>query len=88
MVYKFYSFPDHSSATVHDCRDPEFNDVKSYSVSMDSDLDRYLRSEELQISVFDFKEEWMETFVGKAAVSLLPLVNDQNFSGKSLVFIY
>ncbi|XP_024136739.1 protein fantom [Oryzias melastigma] len=81
VVYKFYSFPDHSSATVHDCRDPEFNDVKSYSVSMDSDLDRYLRSEELQISVFDFKEEWMETFVGKAAVSLLPLVNDQNFSG-------
>ncbi|XP_011474699.1 protein fantom isoform X3 [Oryzias latipes] len=81
VVYKFYSFPDHPSATVHDCCDPEFNDLKSYFVPMDSDLDRYLRSETLRIYVFDFKEERMDMFVGKAAVSLLPLVNDQTFSG-------
>uniref|UniRef100_A0A3P9IYQ3 RPGRIP1 like n=1 Tax=Oryzias latipes TaxID=8090 RepID=A0A3P9IYQ3_ORYLA len=81
VVYKFYSFPDHPSATVHDCCDPEFNDLKSYFVPVDSDLDRYLRSEMLWIYVFDFKEELMDMFVGKAAVSLLPLVNDQTFSG-------
>uniref|UniRef100_A0A8C7Z3J3 RPGRIP1 like n=1 Tax=Oryzias sinensis TaxID=183150 RepID=A0A8C7Z3J3_9TELE len=81
VVYKFYSFPDHPSATVHDCCDPEFNDLKSYFVPVDSDLDRYLRSETLWIYVFDFKEERMDMFVGKAAVSLLPLVNDQTFSG-------
>lgn len=82
MVYKLSDFPDYPTATVHDCCSPDFNDLKSYSVLMDADLDRYLRSEALQFYVFDYKEEQMDEYVGKTGVSLLPLAQDEGISGE------
>ncbi|KAM4572392.1 protein fantom isoform 2-T4 [Odontesthes bonariensis] len=81
VVYKFFSFPDCPTATVHDRCDPEFHDLKSYSVLMDADLDRYLRCEELQLYVFDAKEEQMDAYLGKARVPLLSLASEQVISG-------
>ncbi|KAM9352398.1 protein fantom [Symphorus nematophorus] len=81
VVYKFSDFPDYPTATVHDCRDPQFNDLKSYSVPVDADLDRYLRSEALQFYVFDYKEERMDQYVGKTRVPLLSLTQDEDISG-------
>ncbi|XP_067447147.1 protein fantom [Thunnus thynnus] len=81
VVYKFFDFPDYPTATVHACSHPQFNDVKSYSVPMDEDLDRYLKSEALQFYVFDYEEEQMDVYVGKARVSLLPLSRDDSISG-------
>ncbi|XP_017295328.2 protein fantom isoform X1 [Kryptolebias marmoratus] len=81
VFYKFFSFPDSPTATVNDCRHPEFNDLKSYSVLMDLDLDRYLRSEVLQVYVLDYKEEQRDTYLGKARVPLLSLTQDQLLSG-------
>ncbi|CAK6979146.1 protein fantom [Scomber scombrus] len=81
VVYKFFDFPDYPTATVHACHHPQFNDLKSYSVHMDEDLDRYLKSEALQFYVFDYEEEQMDVYLGKARVPLLPLSRDDSISG-------
>lgn len=82
MVYKFSDFPDYPTATVHDCCHPQFNDRKSYSIATDKDLDQYLRCERLQFYVFDYKEEQMDQYMGKAGVALLPLAQDQEVAGE------
>ncbi|XP_037538552.1 protein fantom [Nematolebias whitei] len=81
VFYKFFNFPDYPTSTVNDHCNPEFNDLKSYSVPMDLDLDQYLRSAVLQFYVFDYKEEQSDTYLGKARVPLLPLTQDQVVSG-------
>ncbi|KAM7397361.1 hypothetical protein PAMP_020339 [Pampus punctatissimus] len=81
VVYKFFNFPDYPTATVHACCHPQFSDLKSYSVHMDEDLDQYLKSEALQFYVFDYEEEQMDVYVGKAQVPLLPLSQDDSISG-------
>ncbi|XP_054475584.1 protein fantom [Anoplopoma fimbria] len=82
VVYKFFAFPDYPTATVHDCCDPDLHDLQVYSVPMDADLDRYLRTEDLRLYVFDYKEQQMDTYVGKTRVPLLPLARDQGVSGE------
>ncbi|KAM7002344.1 protein fantom [Tautogolabrus adspersus] len=81
VVYKFYDFPDYPTTTVQDCRHPDFNDTKSYSVHMDSGLHQHLQTEPMQVYVFDYKEERMDTYVGKARIPLQPLIQDQEVSG-------
>lgn len=49
---------------------------------MDPDLDRYLRSELLWFYVFDYKEEQMDRYLGKAGVPLLALAQNQEISGE------
>lgn len=68
-----------------DSGNPEFNELKSYPVLMDEDLDRYLKTEVLQFYVFDYKEEQMDAYLGKARVSLLSLSRDQEASGEILL---
>ncbi|XP_045892940.1 protein fantom [Micropterus dolomieu] len=85
VVYKVFDFPDHPTATVHDSCDPDFDDLKSYSVLMGVDLDRYLRSEVLRFYVFDYKEEQMDTYLGKARVPLLSLAQDKGITGEVLL---
>ncbi|XP_061898648.1 protein fantom [Entelurus aequoreus] len=82
VVYKFFHFPDYPTATVHDCYEPHFSDIKSYSVPMDASLDQYLRSEVLHFYVFDYKEERMDVYLGKAALPLELLVQDKEISGE------
>uniref|UniRef100_A0A3B4X5H9 RPGRIP1 like n=1 Tax=Seriola lalandi dorsalis TaxID=1841481 RepID=A0A3B4X5H9_SERLL len=81
VVYKFFDFSDSPSATVPDNCDPHFDDLRSFSVLMDGGLDRYLRSEVLQFYVFDYKEEQMDTYLGKTRVPLLPLAQDHRVTG-------
>ncbi|XP_032404503.1 protein fantom isoform X1 [Xiphophorus hellerii] len=81
VVYKFFNFPDYPTATVDDSGEPEFNDLKSYSVLMDDDLDRFLKTEGLQFYVFDYKEEQLDAYLGKTRVPLLSLTQDQEVSG-------
>lgn len=65
-----------------DSGEPEFNDLKSYSVLMDDDLDRFLKTEGLQFYVFDYKEEQLDAYLGKTRVPLLSLTQDQEVSGE------
>ncbi|XP_068452620.1 protein fantom isoform X2 [Clinocottus analis] len=81
VVYKFYDFPDYPTPTVQDCCHPVLDHLKSFSVPVDADLDRYLRAEALQLYVFDDKEEQMDTYLGKSRVPLLPLTRDQGVTG-------
>lgn len=52
---------------------------------MDEDLDQYLKSEVLQLYVFDYKEEKMDEYLGKARVPLLPLSRDEGIAGEGLL---
>uniref|UniRef100_A0A3P9Q9F9 RPGRIP1 like n=1 Tax=Poecilia reticulata TaxID=8081 RepID=A0A3P9Q9F9_POERE len=81
VVYKFFNFPDYPTATVDNSGEPEFNDLKSYSVLMDDILDRFLKTEGLQFYVFDYKEEQLDTYLGKTRVPLLSLTRGQDVSG-------
>ncbi|XP_037307449.2 protein fantom isoform X2 [Pungitius pungitius] len=81
VVYKFYDFGDHPTATAFHCASPQFQDLRSYPVAMDTELDRYLRSEALLLYVFDQEEERMDAYLGRARVPLLPLSRDQGISG-------
>lgn len=85
VVYRFFDFPDHPTATVHDCCNPRLDDLQSYCVSMDAELHQYLRSEVLQLYVFDYREERMDTYVGKTRVSLLSLAQDEDITGEGLL---
>lgn len=80
--YGLHDFPDHLTATVHDCCEPVFNDLKTFSVHMDADLDQYLRTESLQVYVFDYKEEKMDEYLGKTSVPLLALSQGHDISGE------
>ncbi|KAM3870038.1 protein fantom [Diretmus argenteus] len=81
VVYKFSDFPDHDTATVQDCCDPRFHDHKPFSVVMDEALDCYLKSEVLQFYVFDYKDEQMDSYLGKARLPLLSLAQDKGITG-------
>lgn len=84
VVYKFYDFGDHPTATAFRCASPELQDLRSYPVAMDAELDRYLKSEALLLYVFDHEEERMDAYLGRARVPLLPLSRDQGISGEGL----
>ncbi|CAB1422157.1 unnamed protein product [Pleuronectes platessa] len=81
VVYRFFDFSDHPTAMVPDSCEPNFNDLHSFSVLTDVVLDQYLRSEQLQFYVFDYREQQMDTYLGKAGVHLLPLAQDEVISG-------
>ncbi|XP_068595041.1 protein fantom [Brachionichthys hirsutus] len=81
VVYKFAGFSDYPTATVHDCCDPHFNDLMSYSVLMDAHLEQYLKSTFLQFYVFDYEEEQNSQYVGKAGVLLLALTQGGGVAG-------
>lgn len=82
VVFKFLQFPDYPTTTVHGSCHPHFNDTKSYSVCMDAELDQYLRQELIQFYVFDFKEQELDSYMGKVRIPLLPLAQDQEITGE------
>lgn len=85
VVYKFSHFPDCPTVTVAECSQPRFDHVRCFGVAPGSgELDRYLRSERLHFYVFDFKEQRMDEYLGKASVELLPLALGQEVSGEAL----
>lgn len=84
VVYKFSHFPDCPTATVAESIQPRFDHVRCFTVAAGSaELDHYLRSERLHFYVFDFKEQRMDEYLGKAAVELLPLALGQEVSGEA-----
>lgn len=51
---------------------------------MDERLHRYLESEALQLYLFDYEEERMEVYLGKARVPLRALSRGDRVSGENL----
>ncbi|KAF3852948.1 hypothetical protein F7725_013636 [Dissostichus mawsoni] len=83
VVYKFYEFPDHPTATAPPAGAPAWRDRRLFPVLMDAELHRYLQSKELLLYVFDYNEQRMDTYLGKTRVPLLPLSRDQGVSGQN-----
>ena len=83
VVYKFYEFLDHPTATAPPCWSPRLEDRRLFPVLMDAELHRYLQSKELLLYVFDYNEQRMDTYLGKTRVPLLPLSRDQGVSGQN-----
>nr|DBA17059.1 TPA: hypothetical protein GDO54_002566 [Pyxicephalus adspersus] len=80
VAYTFFYFPDHYTHTIISSNNPQFEDLKCFPVSMNVDLDRYLKSQSLVLYVFDDKE-MSHDYTGKALVPLIPLSHDKCISG-------
>ncbi|XP_054552847.1 protein fantom isoform X2 [Talpa occidentalis] len=81
VVYKFFDFADHDTAIIPSSNDPQFDDHMCFSVPMNMDLDRYLKSESLSFYVFDDSDTQENNYIGKVAVPLISLAHDRCISG-------
>ncbi|XP_066493124.1 protein fantom isoform X2 [Tiliqua scincoides] len=81
VVYKFFDFADHDTATIPSSNNPQFADNMCFPVPMNMDLDRYLKSESLSLYVFDDNETEDGIYIGKATVPLISLAHDRYISG-------
>ncbi|XP_063293436.1 protein fantom [Pelobates fuscus] len=80
VAYTFFHFSDHYTPIITSSNDPQFEDHMSFPVSMNSDLDRYLKSEALAVHVFDDKE-MSDAYLGKAIVPLISLAHNKCIAG-------
>ncbi|XP_032086615.1 protein fantom isoform X2 [Thamnophis elegans] len=80
-VYKFFDFADHDTAIIPSSNHPRFEDHAGFPVPMSADLDRYLKSEFLNVYVFDDGETEDEVYIGKANVPLISLAHSKSVSG-------
>lgn len=81
-VYKFYDFADHDTEIIASSNYPEFNDHRSFAVTMDIDLDKYLKNFALEIYVFDDNEpEETGLYLGVARIPLIALAHDKDIKG-------
>ncbi|XP_039208321.1 protein fantom isoform X2 [Crotalus tigris] len=81
VVYKFFDFADHDTAIVPSSNQPQFDDHMGFPVPMNADLDRYLKSEFLNVYVFDDGETEEGVYLGKANVPLISLAHGKSISG-------
>ncbi|XP_053571730.1 protein fantom [Bombina bombina] len=79
-AYSFFHFNDHYTPIIPNSNNPQFEDHMCFPVQMTADLDQYLKSETLNLYVFD-DEEMSETYFGKAKVPLISLSHDKCISG-------
>ncbi|CAI9618039.1 unnamed protein product [Staurois parvus] len=80
VAYTFFHFPDHYTNTIASSNNPQFEDLKCFPLSMNADLDKYLKSQSLVLYVFDDREMG-DTYTCKAMVPLIPLAHDKCISG-------
>ncbi|XP_067853984.1 protein fantom isoform X2 [Heptranchias perlo] len=80
-VYKFFDFADHDTAIIPNSNNPQFDDHMRFSVPMNAELDRYLKSEFLIIYIFDDAEPQDNTYLGKAKVPLISLAHNKYITG-------
>ncbi|XP_068116606.1 protein fantom isoform X2 [Hyperolius riggenbachi] len=80
VAYSFFHFPDQYTSSVTSSNNPQFEDHKCFPLSMNADLDRFLKSESLAVYVFDDKD-MSNGYIGKAKVPLIPLAHDKSISG-------
>ncbi|XP_073461108.1 protein fantom isoform X2 [Aquarana catesbeiana] len=80
VAYTFFHFPDHYTNTIASSNNPQFEDLKCFPLSMNADLDKYLKSQSLVLYVFDDKDVG-DAYPGKAMVPLIPLAHDKCISG-------
>uniref|UniRef100_UPI00398F5A52 protein fantom isoform X3 n=1 Tax=Pristiophorus japonicus TaxID=55135 RepID=UPI00398F5A52 len=80
-VYKFFDFADHDTAIIPNSNNPQFDDHMIFPVPLNAELDRYLKSEEIIIYVFDDAEPNDTSYLGKAKVPLISLAHNKYITG-------
>ncbi|NXX77954.1 FTM protein, partial [Urocolius indicus] len=81
VVYKFFDFVDHDTPIISSSNNPQIDDHMCFQVTMNVDLDRYLKLESLNFYVFDDGETEEDDYIGKATVPLIPLAHGKSISG-------
>ncbi|XP_048828398.1 protein fantom isoform X2 [Brienomyrus brachyistius] len=81
VVYKLFDFPDHDTRILPASSHPQFDDCMVFPLPMDGGLDRYLRTEDLQVYVLDDLEPESHLYLGKAKVPLISLAHDKSITG-------
>lgn len=82
VIYKLYDFPDHDTPIISSTNEPQFEDHTVFPVTMNSDLDAFLRSEALVLYVFDDLDVKNQLYLGKARVPLISLAHDKTITGE------
>ncbi|XP_043562921.1 protein fantom isoform X1 [Chiloscyllium plagiosum] len=80
-VYKFFDFADHDTAIIPNSNNPQFDDHMKFPVPINTELDRYLKSESLTVYVFDDAEPDDTFYLGKAKVPLISLAHNKYIIG-------
>lgn len=80
-MYQFYKSPEYSTQVIVGSNNPEFNDQRSFSVRVDSDLDKYLRVASLDVLVYEQNEISGRMHVGTAKIPLAELARDKDIIG-------
>ena len=82
VVYKFFDFDDYDTPIINNSCNPQFSDNKSFKVMMSDALDNYLKSNDLELYVFDDSQESSDlSFLGVARVPLTELSHNRAIQG-------
>jgi len=85
-VYKLFDFSNHATSIVPSSNYPVFNDHQTFTIAMSSSFHLYLQTEKLLIYVFDDKDSDLTTYIGKAAIDLIPLAYNDSINGPIEIF--
>ncbi|KAK2146667.1 hypothetical protein LSH36_590g01020 [Paralvinella palmiformis] len=80
-AYTFFDFTAHDTPVIQGSNNPEYNDHKNFPVPMTADLDKYLRSQSLQVFAFDDIDPEDTYYLGLAKIPLLPLAHNKPIKG-------
>ncbi|XP_004390066.1 LOW QUALITY PROTEIN: X-linked retinitis pigmentosa GTPase regulator-interacting protein 1 [Trichechus manatus latirostris] len=80
-MYRFFTFADHDTAIVPASNNPYFKDQARFPVLVTSDLNQYLRREDLLVYVFDDEDSEPGSYLGQVQVPLLPLAQNKSIKG-------
>ncbi|KAK3526047.1 hypothetical protein QTP70_012811 [Hemibagrus guttatus] len=81
VIYKFHDFLDHDTPILSSTTEPQFDDHMTFPLTMNSDLDAYLKAEALTLYVFDDLDFENQLYLGKADVPLISLAHDKAITG-------
>ncbi|KAG8455528.1 hypothetical protein GDO86_001645 [Hymenochirus boettgeri] len=80
-VYRFYHYPDHSTAIIPCSNNPQFGDEYVYQLQVTADFERYLQKECMYVYVFDDEDTQPGVYLGRAKVPLGRLAHGENIHG-------
>lgn len=80
-VYKFFDLPDQDTVIVPASNNPEYSDHRTFSIFTNSDVEKYLKTEDLFVYIFDDNELDIGSHIGRAAIPLQSLLQNKPIKG-------
>ncbi|XP_039183711.1 X-linked retinitis pigmentosa GTPase regulator-interacting protein 1 isoform X1 [Crotalus tigris] len=81
VVYQFFTFPDHDTPIIPSSNNPDFEDVKMFTLQITPELHHYLLVESLWVYVFDDEQGEPGSYLGKAQIPLVSLAHGHSIKG-------